>query len=335
MTSLGPLGLKSTDKGGAFFLFGDDNFRKEAEARALVDWHLDPSTKDFNFDLLRGSEVSLENMASILATPPMMAEWRVVLLKEVEALAPSARARDALLEVVASPPAGLALILVANIPKGSTAKYYRDLKRLTRSAEFPEVTPNDVPGWLVEWTASRHGREITPDAARALGAGLGTDLGVLAQEVEKLTSLVEEGEPIGLDAVRAAGTFIPSEDRWAWMDKVGHRDFDGALRGLGLLFSQGESGVGLTIPLATHLIRIALARTGGARALEADLPYQQKWLVSRLVKQAKGWSDSELGEAIMGLRRADRLLKSSSLSDYNVLEEWLLALMVRKEIGGA
>ena len=81
MTAAGPTKLRMKGKGGVFFLFGGDEFRKEEEARALVDWHLDPGTRDFNYDPMRGSEVSVEDMASILATPPMMAEWRVVLLR--------------------------------------------------------------------------------------------------------------------------------------------------------------------------------------------------------------------------------------------------------------
>lgn len=277
--------------------------------------------------------MDIEQLASVLATPPMMAEWRVVLLREVEALASSPRARDALLGVVNSPPPGLALILVASIPKGSSAKFYRELKRLTRSVEFPQVGPNDVPGWVVDWASNHHGRTITFEAARALAAGVGTNLGVLAQELEKLVNLVEEGDEIDLDAVKAAGTQIPSEDRWIWMDRVGNRDFEGALKGLEILFAQGEGGVGLTIGLASHLIRVALARAGGAAVLESTLPHHQKWLAPRLMKQAKRWTQEELEAAILGLRRVDRLLKSSSLSDEHVMEEWLLSLMARRQAG--
>ena len=115
-----------------------------------------------------------------------------------------------------------------------------------------------------------------------------------------------------------------------WMDRVGHKKFDGALEGLGVLFTQGESGVGLTMGLTTHLIRLALLRAGGAAALEAALPHHQKWLAPRLQKQVRHWSMEELEGAILGLRRVDRLLKSSSLSDDRVLEEWLLGLMVRE-----
>ena len=87
--------------GGAFYLHGDDLFSKEEAVRALIAVHLAEATRDFNLDLLRGNEVDPEAMASVLATPPMMAEWRVVVIREVEGLAGSKHAREALLAVVA------------------------------------------------------------------------------------------------------------------------------------------------------------------------------------------------------------------------------------------
>lgn len=333
MTASNPLGLSDEEKGGAFFLHGEDHFRKQEATRALVVWHLDPTTRDFNLDLLRGSEVGVETLASVLATPPMMAEWRVVDLREVEALASSPKARKVILECVENPPPGLALILSATIPGQSKAKFYQELKRRARSVEFAEISANDVPGWLVEWARARHGVEMREEAARALGGAVGTDLGVLAQEVEKLASMVEEGQPISLEVVRAAGTRIPAQDRWEWMDLVGNRDFHRALGGLPVLLGQGESGVYLCMGLATHFLRLGVARSGGARALEACLHPRQRWLSKRLVAQARGWSVESLQRALIGLRRVDRILKSTSLSEELVLEEWLLGLLV-EEGGG-
>lgn len=329
MASKGPLGLSADDKGGVFFLYGDDRFRKEEEALALVDWHLEPGTRDFNFDPLRGSEVTVETLASVLATPPMMAEWRVVLLRETEALTSSPHARATLLSTVAAPPPGLAFIAVADIPKGSSAKIYQELIRKARSVEFRQVHPNDVPAWLVDRAAGHHGREITEEAARALAGAVGTDLGILAQELGKLVDSVEPGAPVDLEAVRRSGTHLVSVDRWEWMDRVGNRDFSSALVLLEALFGQGESGVGLVSGLASHLIRLGVARTGGPGALETVLPPRQKWLVRRLLPQAKRWSVEELQDALLGLRRVDRLMKSSQLPQEHLLEEWFLTLMAR------
>lgn len=328
MGGLNPLGLSDGDKGGAFFLHGNDAFRKEEAAKLLVEWHLDPASRDFNFDPLRGSEVDIASLASILATPPMMAEWRVVLLREVEGLAPSPKAREVLLETVKAPPAGLALIMLATAPKGSRARFYSDLIRHARSVEFPEISPNDVPGWLVEWARNRHGLELTESGARALGGALGTDLGVLTREVEKLATMVEEGRPITHDEVGKWVARVPAQDLWEWLDLVGSRKFRSALDSLPDLFAQGESGVGLTMSLTTHLLRLGAGRSGGQGFLAESLTTPQRsWLSRRLMPQARLWSIPELLEALRGLQRVDRLLKSTSLSGEQVLEEWLLGMI--------
>jgi len=317
--------------GGAFYLHGDDQFRKEEALRELIDAHLDPATRDFNLDPLRGTEVDPETLASVLATPPMMAEWRVVVLREVEGLASSKRTRDELLRVVADPPPGLALLMSGTAPKGSKAKFYSELAKLARSAEFKAITDADVPGWLMTRAEEVHGVSIDVDAARALGAAIGADLGVLARELEKLSEYVGNKKRIDIDDVRTAGTTLPSQDRWAWFDLVGSRRFEEARLALGTLIGQGESGVGLVIGLTTHLLRLGVAVDQGVRGLEAALPVHQKWLAKRMREQAKKWMMPEIDHALSGLLDTDRLLKASPHTDEHFLETWLLGQRVLAE----
>jgi len=311
-------------RGGAFYLHGDDQFRKEAALRELIEGHVDPATRDFNLDLLRGTEVGAETLASVLATPPMMAEWRVVVLREVEGLASSKHARDVLLGVVASPPPGLALIMSCTVPQGSKAKFYNELARKAQAVEFKEITADDVPGWLMGRAREVHGLEMEVEAARALGAAIGTNLGVLAQELEKLTGFAGERGRITVQDVDAAGTKLPSQDRWQWFDLVGEKHYEDARRALNVLLDQGESGVGLVIGLTSHMLRLGVAVEGGQRGLEAVLPVHQKWLARRLVSQARKWTMAEIDHAVRGLLDVDRLLKASPHTDEHFVESWLL-----------
>lgn len=323
-----PPALPDVEPGGVFFLWGDDEFRKDEAARALVELHLEPDTREFNYDPVRGGEVELETLASLLATPPMMAPWRVVLVREAEALAQSSRSRELITGLLDGTPEELAVILVASIPARSGARFYRDLKKGARSIEFPEISANDVPGWLLSRVRERHGVEMEEEAARALAAAVGSDLGVLSQELGKLTSLVEEGETITVAHIEAAGTRLPEQDRWRWFDLVGERRFSEAVAGLRVLLDQGESGVGLAIGLGTHLLRVGVATAGGRRAVEEILPsHLRNWLAPKIARQARGWNVDQVEEALLRLRRADRLLKSSGFDDALVLEEWLLGLL--------
>ena len=324
--------LPKGSPGGVFFLHGEDEHRKGEAVQALIDAHLDPATRDFDLDVLSASDVSVEDLARILATPPMMAERRVVVVKGVEAFAGAARSRDLILGLVENPPPDLALILSARIPERSKAKFYQTLIKRTHSVEFPMIAPDDVPGWLMEEAAVRFGTTIEPEAARALGQAIGTDLGILSQELEKLTAVAGGAERITLEHVRAAGTVLPKQDRWKWFDLVGARRFREAVPGVRILLNQGESGVGLTVGLSTHLLRIGLVVESGPRALEEVLPPHQRWLSRQIGAQAAEWTSESIRSAVLGLLRVDRLLKASSLSDEHHLEEWLLTLMGRADV---
>lgn len=324
-----PRALRDAPDGGVFFLYGADRFQKSEVLDLLVSTYVDSATRDFNLDVLRGAETDVEDLARILATPPMMAEFRVVVLREVEALAGSARARDVLTRLAEAPPPGLVAVLEATLPSGSKAKLYRTLRTKARSAEFAAVDENDVPGWLMVRAREVHGKDLDPEAARALAAAVGTDLGVLARELEKINEMAGERPTITPDVVEAGGTVLPSQDRWKWFDLVGEKRFGPALAGLEVLLTQGESAVGLTIGLATHFLRLGILVESGVRALEQALPRHQTWLARRLAGQARRWTGSEIDQAVLDLRRVDQLLKSSPLPQQHLLEAWLLGLEVR------
>ena len=332
MNSPLPKVLAQESPGGVFFLYGEDEHRKGEAVHALVEASLDPATRDFNLDVVQASEVSVEDLARILATPPMMAERRVVVVKGTEAFAGAARSRDLILGLVENPPSDLALILSARIPDRSKAKFYQTLIKRAQSVEFVMIAPDDVPGWLMEEATVRFGATIEPAAARALGQAIGTDLGILSQELEKLTVVAGDEDRITLEHVRAAGIVLLKQDRWKWFDLVGARRFREAVTGVRVLLNQGESGVGLTVGLSTHLLRIGVAVESGPRALEDVLPPHQRWLSRQIGQQAGGWNADTIRSAVLGLLRVDRLLKASSLSDEHHLEEWLLTLMSREDV---
>ena len=318
--------LKRHGLGGVFFLHGADAFRREEAVRALIDAHVDEGLRDFNLDPLRGADVDVDTLASILATPPMMAEWRVVVIRDADSLAGSPRARNLLLETAGAPPPGLAFIVSADTT-GSSAKLWKELRKNARAVSFVPVGLDDVPGWLIERARTEFEMELTEPAARALGQAVGTNLGVLTQELAKLREFVEGSRPVTREDVAAVGTVLPAQDRWAWFDMVTERRFEEAAAALPVLLGQaGESGVGLTLGLGTHLLRLGVVVDLGPKALEDHLHPRQSWLARKYTGVARKWTSEGVQRALSGLLRVDRLLKSSPLPEDLVLEEWLLSL---------
>jgi DNA polymerase-3 subunit delta len=320
--------LESGRRGGVFFLFGDEEFLKEEAAAAISAAHLDPATRDFNYDQLRGTTVEPQTLAAIAQTPPLMAEWRVVVVRDVQALAATARGRSALESLIDRPIPGLALVLAATLPDRSKAQIHERLKRAAVAVEFTSLATADLPGWLGERARAR-GIKLDTEAARALAAAKGAELGVLMQELAKLTEYVGERKRVTVADVEAVVGAVPRQNRWDWFDLIGDARFREARAGFAVLLDAAETGVGLVIGLGNHFLRLGVAAAGGERALAEALPPHQRWLAQRIAKQARRWTTSAIDEAIDDLLRADRLLKSSSLDERQILEELLLRLEQR------
>jgi DNA polymerase-3 subunit delta len=317
--------LAGGKQGGVFFLYGEEEYLKEELATSLINAHLDPSTRDFNLDQLRGTDTAPEVLASVIATPPMMAEWRVVVVRDAQALATAARTRAIIEDVLERTPPALALILVATLPEKAKAQLYERLKKQAVAIAFPLLNAADVPGWLMA-RARADGVELQPKAAQAMASAIGSELGVLLQELKKLYEFTSDRKQITLNDVKEVVGSVPRQNRWEWFDMLGDQRFRDARSALPVLLDSGETGVGLIIGIGSHFIRLGILASGGEKALEAALPSHQRWLAGRLGKQARKWKAQQLESAIVDLLRADRLLKSSNLGDLPVLEEFILRL---------
>jgi len=319
--------IERGEGGGVYYLHGDEEQLKEEAAQAIIEAHLDPATRDFNLDVLDARTIDPETLASVLNTPPMMAEWRVVVVRDAHELAKSTRQRETVEALLDSTPPGLVVVLLATVPQKSSAKFYKRLTSEAKAMEFAPLSDNDLPGWIIT-RAEEGGFTIEADAAGALAAAIGSNLGALNQELIKLKQLAGGANVTILHVEQAVGR-IARVNRWAWFDAVADCDFRRARAELPDLLQSGEGGVGLVIGVANQLLRIQLAALGGKEALEAALPPHQKWLSRRVLGQARRWSETTVQAALRDLLRADRLLKSAGVDDRLIMDELLLRMEAR------
>ena len=101
--------IKRRSFDGAYFNTGEDDYQKDDAARQLVEAALDPASRDFNLDTRRSSELDPEALGVLLSTPPMMAERRVIVLRDVGTL--RKEARRALDQYLNKPASDLLLIM--------------------------------------------------------------------------------------------------------------------------------------------------------------------------------------------------------------------------------
>jgi DNA polymerase-3 subunit delta len=317
---------------GAFFFHGDAGRLRDEAARRLADAAVDPATRDFNLDVYRGADVTPEALAASLAMAPVMAARRVVLLHEAERLTPTGC--KVVEETLDRFPPGLTLIVTATIPDRSKKKFYVRLKRDTTSLEWSAPRDSEVPGWLIERAQEHHSVTLHGDAAEALSAAVGSDLGLLDAELAKLAAAAP-GDVVDRELVRSLVPNVRDIDRWAWLNLVGDRRYMEARRQLPLLLAMpGENAVGLLIGLVEHHLYLGIAAESGAGGVievlrQAGKPYL-KFKAKSWVAQARRWTPAGIDQALALMQEADTQAKTGH-TDHAVIENLLLRLEAQRK----
>jgi DNA polymerase-3 subunit delta len=322
-----------------YYLFGEDDFLKEHATRDLVDAAVDPATRDFNLEIRRAGELDAETLDALLSTPPMLAERRVVVLRDVDKLKKAAR--TLLDRYLGRPAHDTVLVLVA--PSG--AKPDKTLSVHATAVEYAPLTGDRLPRWVTYHAQHELGRTITPAAVALLLEAVGSDLAQLAVELEKLASYTTEA--IDERAVADVVGVRRGESLGDLLDAVAAKDVGAAL-GLIPIVLQLPKTTAVSIVMALSVQTLALgyaeatlASGASPRGLFTELmsllkdtgafPHRQ-WgeAVNAWTKHATRWSAGEIDAALHALLTADTALKETRLSSpEQLLTTLVLALCGR------
>lgn len=337
-------GIKARAFERVYYLFGDDEYLKEAALRALLDAAVDPATRDFNLDLRHAGDVDPQTLDSLLGTPPMMADRRVVVLRDVAALAKDAR--SVLERYLRKPAPDMLLVLVAT--GGEKAKPDTMLLTLTNPVDMQPLTPDRIPRWIAHHASTELGASITPAAIDLLNKAVGGDLPTLASELDKLASYTS-GTEIDEEAVAAVVGVRRGETLGDFLDRVAERNPMGALSLLPHILEQPKTtAVSIVMALTTQTLALAWGDAMRARRQRADFFALLKsapgavtgrpWgdAVAAWTRFVDRWDAHALDAALDALLAADVALKESRLSsDEQLLTTLILTLCADGSAHGA
>src|SRR5262245_52510506 len=123
------------------FLYGEEAFLVERAVRMLLDRAIDPSLKDFNYNVFYGNESKGIEIVDAAQTLPMFADRRAVLVKRAEAL--KADAQEALLPYIQNPCTSTCLIFTgAKIDQRK--KFFLELKKHGALVEYKRLYDNKL-----------------------------------------------------------------------------------------------------------------------------------------------------------------------------------------------
>jgi len=306
----------------AYLLAGEEALLREESLGALRIAVLGDAGNDFDFDRLEGDRVGAGALLDAIRALPVLAERRLVVLREPEARkAKSEGVVEALATVVAElaeQSQTVLVVIAARIDRRSRwVKAFADPAALVVCD--PPRGAREVAAFATA-EARRAGIPLGPGAAQALAEAVGPQLLRLRNELEKASLLAGPGERVTREHVVEAVSAVSEEKIWELTDAV----FDGrradALVALSRLLAGGVPAPVLLGALASQLRKLARARAGQA-------PRGHPFVVRRIEAQARRRS---LARFLAGLRDAEeadeRLKGKGGLAAEHVLERLVLGL---------
>jgi DNA polymerase-3 subunit delta len=175
-----------------YLLYGDEPYYIDSLTKLIATKALEEHERDFNQTVLYGKDCDLLSLISELKSYPMMAEKRVVILKEAQDFKPI----DELESFFESPLESTVFVVCYKYKSFDARK--KLLKLAAKNGlvfKSDKVREYQLAEWIQAYVKSI-GYGITSKAGMLLAEFLGNDLGRIVKEIEKLSILIEAGTTI-------------------------------------------------------------------------------------------------------------------------------------------
>ncbi|MBQ8380713.1 MAG: DNA polymerase III subunit delta [Clostridia bacterium] len=330
--------IKSLDIAGAYIFAGEEDYLKKYYLDEIAKIACpDEAFALFSRAIFEGEDVSVQDIAEAIKSPPMMSdfklvEWRYPPLDAAFESTKKAVAELALL-LAEYPYAVLVLLCDADAFDAGTAKRPSKLcQRLAKSGfnviNFERSTDNQLISWL-----KRHfdaeGIAADPSVLSALIFRSGHSMHILKGEVDKLSAYAKANSlgAITKSEVELIASSTLECDAFALSGAISDKRREAAFVALmDMKMRRIEPGAVLATlqRVFSELTAVALLLEEGkdARDMEAALgwnPYKLKLSIA----SAKKWGLSRLTEAKERLRVLDAESKSGGISGYKTIEMFI------------
>jgi DNA polymerase-3 subunit delta len=173
--------LKSRQYAPVYYLFGEEHYFIDEVSNFIEANVLNDGEKGFNQQVLYGKETDVRTIVSNARRFPMMAPFQVILIKEAQSL----KELDEF-EAYFEKPVPTTILVICN-KSAKLDKRTRFYKSLSKHVIFEskKMYDNQLPPFIESYLKSK-GFKIGARAVNLIAESLGSDLGKIANELDKL-----------------------------------------------------------------------------------------------------------------------------------------------------
>jgi DNA polymerase-3 subunit delta len=335
-----------------YVFVGDEIFLYEKCRRAILQAYVPDEMRDFCLSEMDLSDHTIFEILDRARTPSLMAPFQVVFVRNLKQLYTRGAKKDEFAELdryFKSPNPQAVIIFVADhlrIPADPRRMDMQDKDRFERIretlgdhcsiVELARVDDSDAMRWVAS-TALEQNTKVDPDAVRELVDALGSDMMLIASELEKLLLFSYGRGRITLGDVETMVLSAKQRSLYELTDAISAKDRARALMLLHGLLNSSEAGEEAAIG---HLYMLARTYRQMLVILEKNVRdsraiWQALWQGFRmppfaaddLIRQARRYkSRRDLTRALRLIARADLELRSSPPDKRIVLERLIFDL---------
>jgi DNA polymerase III subunit delta len=238
-------------------VYGDESFLRRQALLKLREVVLGRHEGDFSFSAFEGDNAELRDVLDELATVAMFGGVkRLVVVEEADNFV--SRYRQQLEEYVSRPSrTGVLVLDLESLPVNT--RLYKLIAAEGLAVDCSTPAEARLTKWLVDWAKQHHEVQISAAAADALVELVGSELGLLDQEVAKLAISLGEEKRITPELVARYVGGWRAKTAWEMLDAALEGRVPEAMQQLDRLLASGEQPVGILGQISASLRRFAAA----------------------------------------------------------------------------
>lgn len=181
-----------------YLLQGDEPYFIDEITEYIARNVLDEAEKEFNQTVVYGSDTDVNALISMAKRFPMMANHQVVIVKEAQKL----KKIEELQSYIENPLKSTLLVLAHKYKSLDKRKaFYKAVNKHAAVFNSEKLRDYKVPDWITKYVKA-HGFGISIPASQMLAEYLGTDLGKIANELDKLALVLPKGSEINPEIIQ-------------------------------------------------------------------------------------------------------------------------------------
>jgi len=314
----------------AYILNGDQDLLRELALEKISKAALGDAVEDFNLERFAGEKSTPDSLVMAANTLPLLGLTggrRVLMVKRAKRLVEGTQA-EPLIGYLKNPSPQTVLVMELEASPDGRRKAWKEIAKNATIVQCDSLKDWQVGDWIAEQARNR-GLVLGPEEVRYLAGEFGSDLRRQLSELEKI-SLYAGKEKLGVEELGALLGRGKAQSIFRFTDAFASRQPAVALKQLGRLLEEGEPALRILALLDRVLGQLLVAKELGSRPGRGRELTHVLRIPPQAAENIARWSDrfeeEGLIEAVRGLARCDRQLKSSGMPASLILEGFVLSV---------